>query len=443
MRTIIRTFRWIATGTLGMTLLVTAALACSCAVLSICELVEQSDVIFLGEVIEGGLNPGEDAWSGRPTSARLRIIEPYKGLPSGTREVTVSLGYIPGMCSAAVYRRGERTLAFLYNSGGNILRDGGCSGSRFAKDTPEDLQYVRDYFAGKTQTTIRGRIGANSVSDYLSGPPVPGAQVKAQRGSSSFVATANARGEYAISGIPAGSYRVTAEKAGYTRAAPEDPEPPSLEVTVRGRGCAIRNLGLWSTNSVKGVVRDVAGKVVARLPIFLQELGVDEWGEQDVTNDRGEFEFKQVDPGRHYLAVSPFGATADSPYEPRFLGPLNVEATSQLQSLNLQLGVRLPVRTLTILPEWPDGKRVSDAFVLCGDARVKSDAIRYFDSAEPNAAEVLVCRALADRPYRVRVTRLERTMDLRDTPEVVVPAGTKDTDVRIRVGPRDAAASRR
>src|SRR5688572_7599823 len=75
------------------------AWACSCAARNICELVEQADVIFLGEVIEGGLNPGEDAWSGRPTSARLRIIEAYKGLRPNIREVTVSLLYPPGLCS--------------------------------------------------------------------------------------------------------------------------------------------------------------------------------------------------------------------------------------------------------------------------------------------------------------------------------------------------------
>jgi hypothetical protein len=42
------------------------AAACECRIPDICELVESSGVIFLGEVVQGGLDPGEDAWSGRP-----------------------------------------------------------------------------------------------------------------------------------------------------------------------------------------------------------------------------------------------------------------------------------------------------------------------------------------------------------------------------------------
>src|SRR6185295_8241678 len=104
-----RRFRWVIAFTLMMAVLGEQALGCSCAVLSICELVEKADVIFLGEVIDGGLDPGEDAWSGRPQSATLRIIEAYKGLRTDVREITVALQYLPGMCSPGVYRRGERT----------------------------------------------------------------------------------------------------------------------------------------------------------------------------------------------------------------------------------------------------------------------------------------------------------------------------------------------
>src|SRR5262245_46783558 len=127
--------RWIIAFATTMALLVEQAVGCSCASLSICELVEKADVIFLGEVIQGGLDPGEDAWSGRPRTATLRIIEDYKGLPPDVREVTISLQYFRGMCSPGVYRRGERTLAFLARPGADgTLRDGACSGSRFEKD---------------------------------------------------------------------------------------------------------------------------------------------------------------------------------------------------------------------------------------------------------------------------------------------------------------------
>jgi hypothetical protein len=64
---------------------------------------------------------------------------------------------------------------------------------------------------------------------------------------------------------------------------------------------------------------------------------------------------------------------------------------------------------------------------------------RHFDAAENRNG--FVCDALVDRPYRIRVTRVQYSIDLRDTPEIVVPAGSDDTTVKIRVGPQDAAAA--
>ncbi len=131
-----------------MALVVQQALACSCGGLSVCELVEKADVILLGEVIDGGLDPGEDAWSGRPQSATLRIVEAYKGLAPDVKEVTVALLYMPGMCSPAVYRRGERTLAFLGRPAADgRLRDGACGASRFAKDAAEDIKMLQRIFS--------------------------------------------------------------------------------------------------------------------------------------------------------------------------------------------------------------------------------------------------------------------------------------------------------
>src|SRR5215470_10530427 len=135
-----RRLRWTIAFTMTIALVVEPAFGCTCSALNICELVEKSDVIFLGEVIQGGLDPGEDAWSGRPQSATLRIVESYKGLPSDVKQITVALLYMPGMCSPAVYRRGEQTLAFLGRpTADGMLHDGACSASRFAQDAAEDL----------------------------------------------------------------------------------------------------------------------------------------------------------------------------------------------------------------------------------------------------------------------------------------------------------------
>jgi Carboxypeptidase regulatory-like domain len=100
---------------------------------------------------------------------------------------------------------------------------------------------------------------------------------------------------------------------------------------------------------VQGIVRDETGNTVAGINVFLQKVNGEEdrYGEEAKTNARGEFKFERIDPRQHYLMVSPFGATADSPYEPRFYGGasgraqakvLNIDAILNLRSLNINLG---------------------------------------------------------------------------------------------------------
>ena len=263
--------------------------------------------------------------SGRPQSATLRIIEAYKGLRPDVREITVALQYLPGMCSPGVYRRGERTLAFLAQpAAGGTLHDGACSGSRFAKDVPDELQYVRAYFAGRTQTTIRGKVAANTSSDLVSfvlrspdGTPVTGStNYTAEGDAGRFSVNTNDRGEYAFVGIPPGTYNVSAVKRGYSRIEdtdsptrtpigipiPKTPQQSGLfPVNIHARGCAIQDLGLWTRNSVQGIVRDETGNAVAGINVFLQKVNgeQDRYGEEAKTNARGEFKFERIDPRPH------------------------------------------------------------------------------------------------------------------------------------------------
>jgi len=198
------------------------------------------------------------------------------------------------------------------------------------------------------------------------------------------------------------------------------------------------------------MVRDNIGNPVAGINVFLQKVNgdPDRYGDEARTNERGEFKFERIDPRPHYLVVSPFGATADSPYESRFYGgaaareqaqTVNIDGGSRLQSMNIDVGQRIATRSIQILLKWPDGKPVSNAFMLCGDARTDG---KHFHAAD-KSGNGFVCKALANRAYRIRVTWIEQSMDIRDTPETVVLPGNVDTVVTIRVRPQGASASKR
>jgi hypothetical protein len=431
------------------------AAACECVRVNICQLVESSGVIFLGEVTQGGLDPGEDTWSGRPRSATLRVVESYRGLPQGTKEVVVGLSYMKGMCSPAVYRRGEQTLVILSRQADGTLRDGSCSGSRFAKDVPDDLKYVRDYFAGRAQTTIYGRVAANRPSDLVSfvldnsdGYPVEGAQVIAEGIAGRHAAVTDKSGAFKIVGLAAGTYQVHAEKAGFANTDEKYKEDPNFEVQLSGGGCAIQNLALWAENLVERSVRDVSGKPVIDVSVFLQEVGSKErWGEQAETDEKGNYRFKQINPGRYHLVVSPHGAAADSPFERTYYGgasdpeqaqPIEIVATSQLHSMDLRLGRAALTRDILIRLEWPDGRPVEDSLVGCKEANPVDRDTNLPEHVIRRPDGVSVCRALADRAYTVHASILY-VGELKDTPPIVVSPGAKETEVRIQLGPLDAA----
>lgn len=124
---------------LSLLSLAAIALACDCDPGTICDRIENHPIIFLGEVIEGGLQPGEDPWKGVAGAVRLRVRELYRGLPADTREVSIQLMFSKGMCSPSPYRNGEQILVFTQRSAKGELTDILCTSSIIAKDYPEEL----------------------------------------------------------------------------------------------------------------------------------------------------------------------------------------------------------------------------------------------------------------------------------------------------------------
>ena len=414
-------------------------MACSCRVRDICTRVEEVPVIFLGEVIEGGIEPGKDLWDGTASFAKLRVIEAFRGLPADTHEVTVQLQFMRGMCSPTPYRRGDRTLVFVSRDDQGNLHDGGCTESSLGKWAEKDLEYIRSYFHGKTTTTIRGHIGANSESsmvDYTlssGGYPVAGALVTAEDAGKKYTAKSDAGGGYEIPNLPPGAYSVHAELAGYII------RESDFNVSVSPRGCVIQDLGLWSSASVRGFVFDPTGSPVRGLKIFLQKDGQKEkFGEESKTGLEGEFAFDEIDPGTYTLIVSPAGATADSPYE-RHIHPerILITPTSKLDGYSVQVPAPIATRSIRVRITWPDGKPVDYASLLCS----QFGATEYPQSyGVGSKAGVATCPALADRAYQIRLERVgpRGSPRLLDAPQAMVPPSSTDVELNFKVSPRDA-----
>src|SRR5580700_1698035 len=418
------------------------AIGCECAVRDICTRVQEVPVIFLGEVIEGGLEPNQDAWGGSASFARLRVVDRYKGLPKDAKEVVIQLNFIPGMCAPMPYRKGEQTLVFADDpdEDGNF-GDGACTESRFAKDVPDDLAYVRRYFKGQTSPTIWGRVAANeeaSLVDFIldthEGQLVEGARVTVEGRGKLRSATTDSHGRYEISGLEPGDYVVRGAKNGYAGEG-------EFRVQVKGRGCAIQNLGLFAKNSVEGRVIDPDGKPVVGVLVYLQKAGEKERPAD--TDAQGAFRFEKIDPGSYYLVLSPRGPTPDSPFSARFYGgaesreqakPIEITPDSVLRGLGINSSKTLATRNIRVALTWPDGKPVKWAFVVCAE---DSEWFRSV-GVSPDDDGVATCRVLAGRAYSIRVQSLGYpAKPLIETRQALAAAGLEDVEVHFQFGQKD------
>src|SRR5258708_20143292 len=80
--------------------------ACSCRHLTVCELIHRP-IVFIGEVIEGGVDLKDDPWQSSPSHVRFKVLENFRGLPASTRTVDVEVSLWAGMCSPNPYYPGR------------------------------------------------------------------------------------------------------------------------------------------------------------------------------------------------------------------------------------------------------------------------------------------------------------------------------------------------
>jgi hypothetical protein len=110
------------------------------------------------------------------------------------------------------------------------------------------------------------------------------------------------QGELSLSGISAGRYRLTLEKAGYF--------PELSDLNLSGSSLTLPDIVLTPKREITGIVRWQDGEVVARAQVRVFGIrGGKPVYREDIpsvaTNVRGEFNLANLRPGRYILLVSP------------------------------------------------------------------------------------------------------------------------------------------
>ena len=154
-----------------------------------------------------------------------------------------------------------------------------------------------------------------------SGEPLSRAQLTLTRiapevaGNSSAIRTVltESDGKFIFEDLEAGEYRLSAARNGYTQQSYGQPRPNLPGATISlAAGQTLKNVTfrLIQAGVLTGRVRDTQGEPLAGLEVSLMNATYDDEGRLNLsrerearTDDRGEYRFYWISPGRYYVRV--------------------------------------------------------------------------------------------------------------------------------------------
>jgi hypothetical protein len=398
----------------------TPSFGCSCMEVPVCYTVERAPVIFIGEVVDGGITSlADDPWFSDVRYARFKVIEAFRGLPRGTATVDVELHLWRGMCAPVPYYRGKRYLVTPAQRDG-IYFDGACFSGQDVDKATDRVQYIRDYFSGKMPANIHGRIATGSdvwLLDYLvsigQAKLLHGARVTATKGGAEYSTASDTMGKYFLPLPGSGSYIVRTELPPYKI-------QPAKVISVNANGCVIQDFALQVENSISGQVFNEKGEYVEHVKVSLVDAesqagppAAEEW-----VAGEGHYRFGHVPPARYILAINPDGPVPDFPFgttyyphtsERRSAKVIEIKGyQSDLAGMNLVTGNGVKFRQVTVNVTFTDGTPMRTVVIrstLLNGANLSSGPQRHVGAGFGTGAGIGVVKfdAPANLPFRMEV----------------------------------------
>ena len=189
--------------------------------------------------------------------------------------------------------------------------------------------------------TIKGLV---TTAD--SGTPVRGAEVRlSSRGSYNRLVTTDGDGSFRLTDLPAGEYRLTVSRTGFTSLVFGQRRPLEAPATIRlAEGETFTaNLALTRGGAIHGRVIDQFGDPIAgtrvqvlRSRMIRGQRRLQAMGPGDQTDDTGEFRVYGLPPGDYYVTASTGPADSVRRNPPLFFP--GTSSVSEAQSITLAAG---------------------------------------------------------------------------------------------------------
>jgi hypothetical protein len=323
-------------------------------------------MVFLGTVTEALETRGETV-----SLARMRIDRAYKGVSEKTLILWDS-----GMCDGPDLKVGEQYVMYTQRWGDGPVPSRGCSRSANVKDAAEDLRFLNGLRAAGPTGSVFGRVSIKSDGIGDKNRPAEAAVVQIRGAGRTLETTVDGEGRYSFDGLKPAEYDLSASQPGYSMLSVSS-RRYNNRASVEARGCQVVNIVMR---------RDWPGAIQGRLTRFdgaPAAAGIDLWlirvertgqnEKSDVvlhelaqTDDKGEYTFHQVAPGRYKVVMNQlFAPTPEVPY-PTIYWPAasTEEAASEVEisdaAVSQRCDFRLPPELKSTLVTGtvllPDGK---------------------------------------------------------------------------------------
>ena len=389
-----------------------AVSACSCAGGNPpCESFGSASAVFVGTPVSVGenkrpksSNPNDIDWT--PIVYKFSVEQSYLGVP-GT-EVEVFTGRGGGDCGYQ-FKIGQRYLVYAYKDQ-DKLNTGICTRTKPFSSATEDLAFLGGLATTTPGVTIYGQVTGNK-------PLNSDISVKVEGETAQKEVRPDADGDFRISGLPAGKYKIKLNIP-ETLTAYE----PQREIEVSDRGCAAITWRLTDNGRVSGRVIDAESQPVARILVSLldPEDQKDNYTKYERTDGDGRFSFAGVSRGRYFIAVNRnrFADPKDltNAYPPTFYPGvvdqthaqlITVGAGEKLTDLEVRIPLKRPPSILDGSVVWSDGSPVVNAQLSIYDVTQGESNIAYGAAADAQghfriegyAGQKLIINARSNRQH--------------------------------------------
>ncbi|HXM50089.1 MAG TPA: hypothetical protein VN956_19770 [Pyrinomonadaceae bacterium] len=346
--------------------------ACSCAgTQPACEEFGSAKAVFIGKVIGAKQHRQERDENGSMTTYDVgeiffKVEDSFLGVKS-TRAVIHS-GTGGGDCGYW-FRRGERYLVYAYGESLETLGTNICTRTRLLADANEDLEFLRNLPRKGTGARIYGAVAAAlkdpKSTDWRTPKPLEGVIVKIEGPRRTFDAMTDSGGQYEITGVPAGKYKVHAIVPDYYR----QDQYWIREIELNDRGCAREDFFAQNDSRITGHVFKPDGTAMAKAHVELMPLERNAIqrlsGDETWADEKGEYELEKIPAGRYLLGINLSSSPDDEQPYPRTFYP-GVTDRSRATVIEIGLGqklkdidIHLPQQAIAYLVRgfvvWPDG----------------------------------------------------------------------------------------